>query len=544
MGIRDKLSRVGLIADKAKCAFEDGHYADARQCVGELELEARIGGFSSRDVARLAGNVAVLDLVDARREVRLDAPGFRDTLHRAESRFRAAGASDAEPADLEADARESRILRANIAWATMRCGGDGDADAIPNLQRVFDETVATDDGSSWEDTLHETMHVTSMLLRALAASGSRGDAQKALAILSVAEAMTTPDGENADEKADARRWILRQRARFSMTLGDLVTAREILREMRSKRTDHPSSTALDEIQSLRARLAYLEGNGPAAIRALGERKMTKPHDNARTVNLASVLERSGASATASFLLDVVCSRRGDGDARDDARAFAKTRTDVSLDDGVKSAAAYRAGVLLLRAKKPAAAALRILAAENAKVGVPEKCVRLAECACCHAARGDEADEDEREAAAAFVAVSDGVPLTFSGAQTYLDSALVGLYADDDDKDEASTRSFFRQPRLRAHAHAQRAYVCLALGKRLDALSSAGEVLTIVAAARKNGKRPLGDAKGSAVEKDGFEGDELEAYERLAKEYAAEASRALGRHEEAANGLKASNAKQR
>ena len=84
-------------------------------------------------------------------------------------------------------------------------------------------------------------------------------------------------------------------------------------------------------------------------------------------------------------------------------------------------------------------------------------------------------------------------------------------------------------------------MCLALGKRLDALSSANEVLAVVAAAEKNAKLRLGDAKESAVEEDGFEGDELEAYARLAKEYAAEASRALGRKEEAANGSKASKA---
>ena len=100
----------------------------------------------------------------------------------------------------------------------------------------------------------------------------------------------------------------------------------------------------------------------------------------------------------------------------------------------------------------------------------------------------------------------------------------------DDEDKASSR--FRKPRLRAHAHAQRAYVCLALGKRLDALASANEVLALVDAAAKN-------AKGSAVEEDGFEGGELEAYARLAKTYAAEALTSLGRHEEAAKGGSAS-----
>jgi hypothetical protein len=109
----------------------------------------------------------------------------------------------------------------------------------------------------------------------------------------------------------------------------------------------------------------------------------------------------------------------------------------------------------------------------------------------------------------------------------------------DDEDKASSR--FRQPRLRAHAHAQRAYVCLALGKRLDALASANEVLALVDAAAKNakGRRRKEDAKGSAVEEDGFEGGELEAYARLAKTYAAEALTSLGRHEEAAKGGSAS-----
>jgi hypothetical protein len=47
------------------------------------------------------------------------------------------------------------------------------------LERVFDETVATDDGgSSTADTLHETLHVVSLFLRALTASGSRADAEK------------------------------------------------------------------------------------------------------------------------------------------------------------------------------------------------------------------------------------------------------------------------------------------------------------------------------------------------------------------------------
>ena len=552
---------MARLAEKATRAFEAGEYAEARRCVGDLEFEARVGGNSlhPRDAARLASNLAVLDLLDTEREVRLDAAGLRDTLDRAESEFRAVSASDAEPADREADARDSRVLRANLAWAMMRCGGGGESrpgeegsgaegrgaasDAIPILERVFYETVATDDGSSSTETLHETLHVASMLLRALAASGSRAAARKALRILSVAEAMmTTPGDEKDGENADARSWVLRERARFSMTLGDLVTAREILRAPQPMRTSRSSSKAPDELRSLRARLAYLEGDGATALSALGEGKTktketTPPRDDARKLNVASVLELSGASATALFLLDAVCSRRGDGDARDDA----KTQTEVSLDDGAKRAAAHRAGVLLLRAKKPAAAALRILAAAswNAAVGAPETYVRLAECACSHAARGDEVDEDEREAAAAFVAASGGVPLTFSGAQTYLDSALVELYCDDEDK--ASPRSSFRRPRLRAHAHAQRAYVCLALGKRLDALSSANEVLAVVAAAEKNAKLRLGDAKESAVEEDGFEGDELEAYARLAKEYAAEASRALGRKEEAANGSKASKA---
>jgi hypothetical protein len=190
--------------------------------------------------------------------------------------------------------------------------------------------------------------------------------------------------------------------------------------------------------------------------------------------------------------------------------------------------------LLLRAEKqkPAAAALLVLAG-GAAAGAPETFVRLAECACGHAARGGEADDDERKAAAAFVAASDGVPLSFSGAQTYLDSALAELCRDDDD--EARSRKRLRKPRLRAHAHAQRAYVCLALGKRLDALSSANEVLAIVDAAEKNAKRRasgLGDA-GKTREEDGFESDELEAYATLAKAYAAKALTSLGRHEEAA-----------
>jgi hypothetical protein len=233
------------------------------------------------------------------------------------------------------------------------------------------------------------------------------------------------------------------------------------------------------------------------------------------------LELSGSSATASFLLDSIRSRRRDDDDDDD--------DDVSR---FKRAAAYRAGVLLLRAEKPAAAALLVLAG-GAAAGAPETFVRLAECACGHAARGGEADDDERKAAAAFVAASDGVPLSFSGAQTYLDSALAELCRDDDD--EARSRKRLRKPRLRAHAHAQRAYVCLALGKRLDALSSANEVLAIVDAAEINAKRRasgLGDA-GKTREEDGFESDELEAYATLAKAYAAKALTSLGRHEEAA-----------
>jgi hypothetical protein len=78
-------------------------------------------------------------------------------------------------------------------------------------------------------------------------------------------------------------------------------------------------------------------------------------------------------------------------------------------------------------------------------------------------------------------------------------------------------------------------VCLALGKRLDALSSANEVLAIVDAAEINAKRRasgLGDA-GKTREEDGFESDELEAYATLAKAYAAKALTSLGRHEEAA-----------
>ena len=547
MASGDPPSALARLAEKAARAFEAGDYAEARRCVGDLELEARVGGNSlhSRDAARLAQNVAVLDLLDTEREGRLDAAGFRDSLRRALSAFEASSASDAEPADPEADARESRVLRTNVAWALTRCGDDASPYSRPThlevvsvLEGVFDETVATDDGCCSTDTLHETIHVASMLTRALAVSGSREDAEKALRILSVAEAMAKPFGD-AD---DALAWTLRERARASMALGDLVTAKEAL--VRAGQTNPKSQTSQkkksrDELGSLRARLAYLEGDGAAALRAFGERKAdtkrTASRDDARTLNLASVFELSGASATASLLLDSMCSRQ----PRDaDADAVTEARTDESdANDAFSLAkkhkqktAAYRAGVTLLRAKKPAAAALRVLAGGDA-VGAPETFVRLAECACAHAVRGGEVGEDEREAAAAFVAASDGVPLTFSGAQTYLDSAIAEMRCDDEDK--ASSR--FRQPRLRAHAHAQRAYVCLALGKRLDALASANETLALVDAAAKNakGRRRKEDAKGSAVEEDGFEGGELEAYARLAKTYAAEALTSLGRHEEAA-----------
>ena len=549
MASGDPPSALARLAEKAARAFEAGDYAEARRCVGDLELEARVGGNSlhSRDAARLAQNVAVLDLLDTEREGRLDAAGFRDTLRRALSAFEASSASDAEPADPEADARESRVLRTNFAWALTRCGGDASSpyshpthlEVVSVLEGVFDETVATDDGCCSTDTLRDTIHVASMLTRALAVSESREDAEKALRILSVAEAMATPFGD-AD---DALAWVLRERARASMALGDLVTAKEAL--VRAGQTSQKSQTkkSRDELGSLRARLAYLEGDGAAALRAFGERKAdtkrTASRDDARTLNLASVLELSGASATASLLLDSMCSRQ----PRDaDADAVTEARTDESdANDAVSLAkkqkkqkkqktAAYRAGVTLLRAKKPAAAALRVLAGGDA-MGAPETFVRLAECACAHAVRGGEAGEDEREAAAAFVAASDGVPLTFSGAQTYLDSAIAEMRCDDEDK--ASSR--FRKPRLRAHAHAQRAYVCLALGKRLDALASANETLALVDAAAKNAKvrRRKEDAKGSAVEEDGFEGGELEAYARLAKTYAAEALTSLGRHEEAA-----------
>ena len=549
MASGDPPSALARLAEKAARAFEAGDYAEARRCVGDLELEARVGGNSlhSRDAARLAQNVAVLDLLDTEREGRLDAAGFRDTLRRALSAFEASSASDAEPADPEADARESRVLRTNVAWALTRCGDDAKKkpDSCPThlevisvLEGVFDETVATDDGCCSTDTLHETIHVASMLTRALAVSGSREDAEKALRILSVAEAMATPFGD-AD---DALAWVLRERARASMALGDLVTAKEAL--VRAGQTSQKSQTkkSRDELGSLRARLAYLEGDGAAALRAFGERKAdtkrTASRDDARTLNLASVLELSGASATASLLLDSMCSRQprdADADAVTEARTDESDANDafsLAKKQKIQKTAAYRAGVTLLRAKKPAAAALRVLAGGDA-VGAPETFVRLAECACAHAVRGGEVGEDEREAAAAFVAASDGVPLTFSGAQTYLDSAIADMRCDDED--EASSR--FRKPRLRAHAHAQRAYVCLALGKRLDALASANEVLALVDAAAKNAKgRPRKeDAKGSAVEEDGFEGGELEAYARLAKTYAAEALTSLGRHEEAAKG---------
>ena len=553
MASGDPPSGLALLAEKAARAFEAGEYAEARRCVGDLELEARVGGnpMHARDAARVAQNVAVLDFCDAEREGRLDAAGFRDPLRRAESAFEAASSSDAEPADPEADARDSRILRANIAWATMR-GAFSFSDAsstIAVLERVFDDTVATDDGSSSTDTLHETFHVASMLLRALAASGSRADAEKALRILSVAEAMTARR-ENAD---DARLFVLRERARASMTLGDLATAREALRLIQTIQTTSQASSdpsdpshaaSSEELASLRARLAYLEGDGEAALRLFSTftNDKTAPRDDARALNLASVLELSGSSATASFLLDSIRSRRRDDDDDADDRKTRKTQTDERDDDDdddygqlvsrFKRAAAYRAGVLLLRAEKPAAAALLVLAG-GAAAGAPETFVRLAECACGHAARGGEADDDERKAAAAFVAASDGVPLSFSGAQTYLDSALAELCRDDDD--EARSRKRLRKPRLRAHAHAQRAYVCLALGKRLDALSSANEVLAIVDAAENNAKRRasgLGDA-GKTREEDGFESDELEAYATLAKAYAAKALTSLGRHEEAA-----------
>ncbi len=550
MASGDPPSGLALLAEKAARAFEAGEYAEARRCVGDLELEARVGGnpMHARDSARVAQNVAVLDFCDAEREGRLDAAGFRDTLRRAESAFEAASSSDAEPADPEADARDSRILRANIAWATMR-GAFSFSDAastIAVLERVFDDTVATDDGSSSTDTLHETFHVASMLLRALAASGSRADAEKALRILSVAEAMTARR-ENAD---DARLFVLRERARASMTLGDLATAREALSLIQTIQTTSQASSdpsdpshaaSSEELASLRARLAYLEGDGEAALRLFSTftNDKTAPRDDARALNLASVLELSGSSATASFLLDSIRSRRRDDDDDADDRKTRKTQTDERDDDDddddvsrFKRAAAYRAGVLLLRAEKPAAAALLVLAG-GAAAGAPETFVRLAECACGHAARGGEADDDERKAAAAFVAASDGVPLSFSGAQTYLDSALAELCRDDDD--EARSRKRLRKPRLRAHAHAQRAYVCLALGKRLDALSSANEVLAIVDAAEINAKRRasgLGDA-GKTREEDGFESDELEAYATLAKAYAAKALTSLGRHEEAA-----------
>ena len=550
MASGDPPSGLALLAEKAARAFEAGEYAEARRCVGDLELEARVGGnpMHARDSARVAQNVAVLDFCDAEREGRLDAAGFRDTLRRAESAFEAASSSDAEPADPEADARDSRILRANIAWATMRGAFSDAASTIAVLERVFDDTVATDDGSSSTDTLHETFHVASMLLRALAASGSRADAEKALRILSVAEAMTARR-ENAD---DARLFVLRERARASMTLGDLATAREALRLIQTIQTTSQASSdpsdpshaaSSEELASLRARLAYLEGDGEAALRLFSTftNDKTAPRDDARALNLASVLELSGSSATASFLLDSIRSRRRDDDDDADDRKTRKTQTDERDDDDddygqlvsrFKRAAAYRAGVLLLRAEKPAAAALLVLAG-GAAAGAPETFVRLAECACGHAARGGEADDDERKAAAAFVAASAGVPLSFSGAQTYLDSALAELCRDDDD--EARSRKRLRKPRLRAHAHAQRAYVCLALGKRLDALSSANEVLAIVDAAEINAKRRasgLGDA-GKTREEDGFESDELEAYATLAKAYAAKALTSLGRHEEAA-----------
>ena len=411
MASGDPPSGLALLAEKAARAFEAGEYAEARRCVGDLELEARVGGnpMHARDSARVAQNVAVLDFCDAEREGRLDAAGFRDTLRRAESAFEAASSSDAEPADPEADARDSRILRANIAWATMR-GAFSFSDAsstIAVLERVFDDTVATDDGSSSTDTLHETFHVASMLLRALAASGSRADAEKALRILSVAEAMTARR-ENAD---DARLFVLRERARASMTLGDLATAREALRLIQTIQTTSQASSdpsdpshaaSSEELASLRARLAYLEGDGEAALRLFSTftNDKTAPRDDARALNLASVLELSGSSATASFLLDSIRSRRRDDDDDADDRKTRKTQTDERDDDDddddvvsrFKRAAAYRAGVLLLRAEKPAAAALLVLAG-GAAAGAPETFVRLAECACGHAARGGEADDD-------------------------------------------------------------------------------------------------------------------------------------------------------
>ena len=384
MASGDPPSGLALLAEKAARAFEAGEYAEARRCVGDLELEARVGGnaMHPRDAARLAQNVAVLDFCDTEREGRLDAAGFRDTLRRAESAFEAASSSDAEPADPEADAR---VLRANLAWATMRGAFSDDvaASTIAVLERVFDDTVATDDGSSSTDTLHETLHVASMLLRALAASGSRADAEKALRILSIAEAVMCPPRR---ENANARSFLLRERARASMTLGDLATAREALRAIQTIQTTgqassegYPSdaSSEDEELASLHARLAYLEGDGEAALRLFSLTK-TAPRDDARALNLASVLELSGASATASFLLDSIrfsSRRRDDDDDADDRKTIEKRDDDDDDDDDVsrfKRAAAYRAGVTLLRAKKPAAAALLVLAGgTSAAAGAPE-----------------------------------------------------------------------------------------------------------------------------------------------------------------------------
>ena len=44
MASGDPPSALARLAEKAARAFEAGDYAEARRCVGDLELEARVGG--------------------------------------------------------------------------------------------------------------------------------------------------------------------------------------------------------------------------------------------------------------------------------------------------------------------------------------------------------------------------------------------------------------------------------------------------------------------------------------------------------------------
>ena len=175
----------------------------------------------SRDAARLAQNVAVLDLLDTEREGRLDAAGFRDTLRRALSAFEASSASDAEPADPEADARESRVLRTNVAWAMTRCGDDAGAvfvsDAVAPPSRRG-RCLRRDGRARTTGAVRPTRFTRRSTSRrcSRARSRFRGRAKTPRRLCeswSVAEAMATPFGDADDaERGCARTRALRWRS--------------------------------------------------------------------------------------------------------------------------------------------------------------------------------------------------------------------------------------------------------------------------------------------------------------------------------------------